>query len=567
MPQAPELTFRAVVAGIAIGILNASINTYMGLKTGWWDAGAILASILGFTFFSTGWFRRSAPYSVFENNITQTTAASMGAMPSAIGLLGAIPGLMLAGQNFSLPQLALWGVGLGLFGAVLGFYLRDRLLIAEQLAFPTGAAAAEVISALHRRSREAIQRTRALLGSAVTTMAVVWFRDGRPTLVPQASAFWGSIQGIPCSSLTLGIAWSPLMLGVGLMVGPHTGLSLLLGAFCAWGMIAPWLVKHGIANAEYSSLAGWLAWPGVGLMVGTAGVAFAKQGATVIRAFRDLPLRSQSSRKPKGLLILGIAAVLVTVLGGLWLFDLNPVYTLLALLLSLILCTVCARAAGETDIAPFGQIGQLAQALFGIVGWGRQPVSFNVAAGSIPAGSAAQTVSTLWSFRAGQRLGAAPRSQWIAQLLGIFLGTAACLPAYFLLTNTYGLGTERLPVPFGIQWKAMGEVVSRGASALPSHAVTAVGLAIGAGVVLALASSVRASSRFAPSPTALGIAFIAPANYSVTFCIGGLLVGLAHYLKAGEAEQLAPSAGAGAIAGESLVGLIAVLLTASGLIR
>jgi uncharacterized oligopeptide transporter (OPT) family protein len=302
-------------------------------------------------------------------------------------------------------------------------------------------------------------------------------------------------------------------------------------------------------------------------MVGTAGVAFAKQGATLIRALRDLPPHSQSSEKPKGLLILGIAAAVLTGVAGLWLFDLNPVYTVLALLLSLILCAVCARAAGETDIAPFGQIGQMAQALFGIVGWGRQPLSFNIAAGSVPAGSAAQTVSTLWSFRAGQRLGANPRPQWIAQLLGIFLGTAACLPAYFLLTNTYGLGTERLPAPFGIQWKAMGEVVSRGASALPSHAVTAIGLAIFAGVVLAVASSVRVSSRFAPSPTALGIAFIAPANYSVTFCIGGLLVGLARYLKASEAEQLAPSAGAGAIAGESVVGLITVLLSASGLIR
>src|SRR5260370_5747463 len=128
MPQAPELTFRAVVAGSAIGILNASINTYMGLKTGWWDAGAILASILGFTFFSNRWFRGSTPYSVFENNITQTTAASMGAMPSAIGLLGAIPGLMLADRRFSLPQLALWGLGLGLFVAVLGLHLRAHPL-------------------------------------------------------------------------------------------------------------------------------------------------------------------------------------------------------------------------------------------------------------------------------------------------------------------------------------------------------------------------------------------------------------------------------------------------------
>src|SRR5260370_8776639 len=89
------------------------------------------------------------------------------------------------------------------------------------------------------------------------------------------------------------------MVGVGLMVGPHTGLGLLIGAICAWGMIAPWLVNQGIANADYSSLAGWLAWPGVGLMVGTAGGGLSQQGAPRILAAPDLPLLTRPPQDPK----------------------------------------------------------------------------------------------------------------------------------------------------------------------------------------------------------------------------------------------------------------------------
>src|SRR5260370_41318964 len=94
------------------------------------------------------------------------------------------------------------------------------------------------------------------------------------------------------------------MVGVGLMVGPHTGLGLLIGAICAWGMIAPWLVNQGIANADYSSLAGWLAWPGVGLMVGTAGGGRWQPGGAPHPGVAGPPLRRPPAGQAKGPLLL-----------------------------------------------------------------------------------------------------------------------------------------------------------------------------------------------------------------------------------------------------------------------
>src|SRR5260370_26550213 len=102
------------------------------------------------------------------------------------------------------------------------------------------------------------------------------------------------------------------MVGVGLMVGPHTGLGLLIGAICAWGMIAPWLVNQGIANAEYSSLAGWLAWPGVGLMVGTAGGGGGQHRGPPIPGRPALPLPRPPAAKPQGRLSLWLSDRLPT---------------------------------------------------------------------------------------------------------------------------------------------------------------------------------------------------------------------------------------------------------------
>ena len=63
-------------------------------------------------------------------------------------------------------------------------------------------------------------------------------------------------------------------MGFGGIVGLRVGLSLLLGALLAWGLLAPWLLAEGLVRLpaaatgpQFATLIEWLLWPGVSLMV------------------------------------------------------------------------------------------------------------------------------------------------------------------------------------------------------------------------------------------------------------------------------------------------------------
>src|SRR5438093_302645 len=81
-------------------------------------------------------------------------ACAVGGIPAAAGLLGAVPALQLLGVPVPGWGIALWGLVLGVLGVLLGAALRRRLLEQEQLPFPTGVAAAEVIDVLHAGGAE-----------------------------------------------------------------------------------------------------------------------------------------------------------------------------------------------------------------------------------------------------------------------------------------------------------------------------------------------------------------------------------------------------------------------------
>jgi putative OPT family oligopeptide transporter len=570
LTQPREMSARSVFAGAAIGILLTLINVYMGLKTGWWETGNITASLLGFALCAGRW-RRQSSYSPGENNLTQTIASSMGAMPSTAGLLGAIPALALIGYGWPGWAIPAWGIALGLFGAALAMILRQRLIVQERLPFPTGVATAELIAAMHKSGSGALKRARALGVSLLSAMVFVWFRDGRPAVIPSVTYFPGAARGIPLSSLTLGMAWSPLLLAIGSIMDLRTGLSFALGSLVAWGAVAPVLVDHHlVADADYASLAGWLAWPGVGLVLGGSLISLIDQRNAFSRVFETLRGAGVSnvgrrvSLASLGTLgLLGAGCALIFVVGKVG-FDLPVSLIALALVLAFVLCTVCARCAGETDISPLGQAGQLAQVIGGLSLPG-QPAA-NIMAGSVAAGSAAQTSTLLSSLRTGVSLGTSPQRQLLGQLLGIVAGAAVMMPIYSLLVSVHGLGTESLPAPFALQWKALSEVAARGRSALPPYA----GSAACAGLVVSIGFALvrkRRIGRFLPSEMLLGIGFIAPANYGIAACVGAILVVLARKWRPSAVDELAPSTAAGAIAGESVIGVVIALLTAIGLLK
>jgi len=489
----------------------------------------------------------------------------VGGIPAAAGLLGAIPALQLLGVPVPGWGIALWGLALGLIGVLIALALRRRLLEEEDLPFPTGVATAEVIEVLHSGGAEGRGRARALLTGGLGAAVIAWFRGGRPALIPETLAVPGRVAGVPLELLGIGLSTSPLLWGVGVVVGPRIALGLLSGSVLGWVVLGPWLVRGPLHLApDRGAISSWLSWPATALMVGAALVSLVRQAGMVSGAWRDLrSVASDRSRARLHAALLAAGAAIGTVAIGKIVFDLRPFYTVLALGLSVLGASICARSAGLTDLAPLGTVGQVTQAVYGALAPGQPAV--NVAAGSVVAGAATQTSVLLWSLKAGRLLRAPVRGQVVAALAGCVVGAFLCMPAYGLLLRAYGLTSTALPMPTALQWKVMGDVVAQGLSALPPGALRAVLAASAVGIVLATAEETRAR-RFVPPAVAVGIGALVPFDYSLTIACGGAVVVVGGRfwprLRAGSAAVTA----AGLIAGDSLVGVAVALLRSFGLL-
>jgi uncharacterized oligopeptide transporter (OPT) family protein len=349
-----------------------------------------------------------------------------------------------------------------------------------------------------------------------------------------------------------------------MVAGVRAGLSLLFGSLVAWALIGPLLVKGPLhVAAGYGPLSEWLTWPGVGLLVGAALVSLAREARSFAGAFRDLTAVASERGVARGLAVAAGASLAVIAVGKVG-FGLSIWHTVLALELSVLLASVCARSAGLTDISPVSSMGQLTQAAYGGLVPGQ--AALNVAAGSVVAGDAAQAPVVLWSLRAGHALGASPRKMATSALLGVAVGGVICVPAYLLLVRAHGLVSTGLPMPTAQQWKAVAELVSRGPGALPAGALVAFVAAACLGMVVEALGPSR-TGRFLPSPFAMGLGMLIPVHVAAALCAGSLLVPLADRIRPGFGERWGAVVGAGAITGESVIGLCASLLLTTGMLR
>lgn len=569
-PEAPprELTARALGVGLLIGGMLAVTNVYMGLKTGWWESGSLTAAVLGFSALATVSRRRGSPYTPLENNVTQTAASAVGAMPAAAGLLGALPALSLLGLDVPGWGVVAWSVALGALGVLAAHLLRRRLVVEEALPFPTGIATSELITAMHAPAKPEAQarggpRRWPLAAVAGVSVAVTALRDAFKVL-PGMTALPGALGGVPLANLTWGIGWSPMLLAIGMMTGLRLGLSMLAGAVVGWGVLAPWLEGSGLLKAAgyEGDMQTWLTWPGVGLLVGSALAALAVQARDFLRAAKDVGSLGRADALPRWALGAGLAACALAVALGASLFGLSVPYMLLALVLVLPLCAVCARGAGQTDVSPVSQMGQITQVVFGALLPGA--MAPNVTSGAVTSGAAAQTGVSMWSLKSGHLLGATPRRQLVAQLVGVLAGSLVAVPAYLFLAKAYGLGSQALPAPFAHQFRAVAELAVRGLDGLPPYGGVAAGVAAAVGAALTLAAGSRAA-RWLPLPLAMGIGFILPAFYAVSICLGAVGMALARRRWPEATERNVAPLGAGAIAGESLTGVLIAALMALGL--
>ncbi len=566
LPGEAQLTARAIVAGCLIGSVVSCTNIYIGLKIGWSFGASIITAVLGFALFAVVGRRLS----VLETNTAQTTGSAAGSMSSAAGLLAAVPAMNLLGHEIPWPALMMWSVAVAFLGVFYAVPLRRQMVEVDKLRFPTGLATAETILAMFSEAAEAMAKAKVLVFCGVAAGLFTLASHFLPELEKPPLHQW-----LPVLWLELAAGWTfsiylgPSLFGAGFLIGPRVVLSLVVGAFVAWGVLGPVAQSYGWAPGDVMDYKegprGWILWPGVALMVSEALTSVAMSWRTFFRALRfsaamDRSARADDSHIPNRWWIGGLAAgSVVTLVIAQSVFGIPWYLSLVAIVLSAVLSTVATRSVGETDINPVGGMGKVTQLVFGGLAPGQ--MTTNLMAAAITGGGASQAADMMQDLKTGYLLRAAPRKQFLAQLAGICAGILFAVPVYKLLTSAYELGGEKLPAPAALAWKAMAELLNEGLEALPPHAEWAIAWACGVGVLIPFLRKIEAIKAFVPSGLAMGIAFIIPAYYSLVMFYGLCVWWIWKMISPQSVERFNFAVASGFIAGEGLMGIVNAALT------
>lgn len=151
-----SFTYRAIIAGLLLGLLINISNTYYGLRLGAGSQMSMVSGLLGFAGFKSISRLLAVQLTPEDNVLLISVATSTGLMTFTSGLIGVIPAPeYLISPNGNGPvrrdygSLVLWSVGLCFFGIIFTALLRGHFIERERLPWPGLRATAHLIRTLH----------------------------------------------------------------------------------------------------------------------------------------------------------------------------------------------------------------------------------------------------------------------------------------------------------------------------------------------------------------------------------------------------------------------------------
>ncbi|MEZ4405598.1 MAG: OPT family oligopeptide transporter [Polyangiales bacterium] len=621
-PEVPQLTLRAVVAGMLLGGVMSLSNLYIALKTGWSFGVTITAGILAYVIFGVLKKLRLAKteFGMLENNAMQSVASAAGYMTGG-GTAAAIPALMMATHaTISGWTIFFWITAIAMMGVFMAIPMKRQMINQEGLKFPSGIAAAETLRGLHpeeadamdRRREEARARERGDVAVMYRTPAIdaegpsVGHRAGRALLwsigigalwtwLREAKASWlawypkipdelhipGAIHGVALKKWTVSFDTSLLLLAAGGIMGWRAAWSMMLGATINFFALAPY--GHGIgaiAEVKYKSIVGWTVWFGSSLLLTSGLLSFAFSWRQVARAFASIgrmfnPKAATADdplsevEVPMSWFVGGMAAFTPIVVFLAWVFfGMTWWMSVMCVALSFFIAIVASRATGETDTTPTGALGKITQLVYGVVAPGS--ITTNLMSASMSAGVAIHAADMLTDLKSGYLLGARPRQQFFAQFFGVLAGSAFVVTAFrIMVPNHTVIGTPALPAPGAITWFNVADMLSRGVDRLPPSARLLIALGASLGVVMVLVDrALPAKARqWFPSAVGFGLAFTMPFSNTLSMFIGAAIALVLEKAKPKVVETYTVPVSSGIIAGESLIGIAIKALVAVRLLN
>lgn len=549
----PEITWAAILFGYVVGSVIALSIGYLSLKLGFSIEGSELAAILGFGILR-GVMRRS---SIIENNILQTLAS--GVNGASAGMMFSVPAIFILGyEDFSRPLLVLGSIAGGVLGIAFIIPLRKQMIDFDRLAYPGGIATAAIL----RAPGAGVRKAWLLLGAALVAAVLHWISLG------SGVENWnlGAALGMPAY---MNGVWylSLLTVGVAFLAG-RGGFFFIVGGYVCYWVLAPILAATGgLPPAETLAGVGVADWlrvnlfrpVGIGMLVGGAltGIVLALPlVASAVRSMQaaaktrsavsrdEMPIRLLYMAVVGALVLLSVIAVLsvpgmglgrgiaMAVLGTLWIWVAG---------------VVLSECIGRTNWSPLSGMTLIGVTILIFVASGlgdRETVVASIIVGAAMCVAMAQATDLMLDLKTGYLVGAIPKRQQIAQLLGTWLGPILIMALIVVLHRAYTLGSDQMPAPQGQALAAVIEGILGGDVPLAKYAAGA-----GLGALLS-------ASGVGGLGVLVGLGFYLPFNIVLTYTIGTVArIASDRFAGRSFSEDVGVPLAAGLIVGEALVGV------------
>src|SRR5437667_4855376 len=253
----PQLTWRAVLMGTALGGALSLTNLYIGLKAGWGFGVAITACILSYAIWTTLHRARivRTPMTILENNCMQSTASSAGSSTGGTLISAFAAYMLITNSTLPLPAMLAWVFFLAVLGLTMAIPMKRQMINIELLRFPSGIAAAETLRALHSVGDKGMRSAKALGWAGLFALVGKFWADGlvlvSAKLAPFMIGTWMTalnerVFGPAWMGRTVMLSWEPMFIAAGAITGIHVRWSMLLGSVTAWMIFVPVLQHEGI---------------------------------------------------------------------------------------------------------------------------------------------------------------------------------------------------------------------------------------------------------------------------------------------------------------------------------
>jgi putative OPT family oligopeptide transporter len=583
----PELTFKALLLGVVMAIVLGAANAYLGMKVGLTVAATFPAAVVAMAALRI--FRGN----ILEENLARTTA-SVGESLVA-GAIFTIPAFVISGAwaDFNLRDaMLIMGIG-GVLGVLFVILLRRPLVVEAELPFPESVAAAEIVKAGQKG------QTGAGLVFGAMGIAAVWefFKNGAGVqLIQDKASHFLHFGRSTIDLLGRRIEYSggmllstpeasPMVMGVGFIVGLRISAVLFCGAVTGWLLLVPLAI---FLNPELAAIGAETGFADLAVEVWFKQIRPLAVGTMIVSAFYTLYTLRAS-------LMNGVQKVLAVVRSGgasadveRTEQDLNLKWVLVAIAVMTIpmflLYRYFSNSTGGALVLTVVMLvlgvlfAAVAGYLVGLVGNSNNPISgltlsalviaavlmvlmgvtgvAGVAAVLGVAGvvccAAGVAGDMMQDFKVGHILGGTPWRMQVGEIIGV-VAAAIALPVLLMVLNqAYTIGSAELPAPQAGLMALMAQGIVGGDMAWP---LVIVGMLFGVALILIKA----------PAPMLIAVGMYLPFSTTSAVFAGGVIRSILDWLlkkkkvtdeQKTRAENSGILVSSGLIAGQSLMAVL-----------